>query len=139
MTINRVCAAALLVALTTGLAACGGTDSPSPSPGGPSGPGSNEPPGVLAATITISSAGATPKNVTVQRGQRVAFVNNDNVERVMSSDPHPVHSDCASLNVGGVPPGQTRESSNLNDSRTCGYHDHNDPGNSGVQGTVIVQ
>jgi plastocyanin len=98
------------------LAACGGSPS-SPSPDAPDG-----------RTVTITSAGATPNQLTVSPGTRVRFVNNDTRAHNMTSDPHPDHNDCPELNtVGLLQPGQSRESGNLVIVRTCGFHDHDDP------------
>jgi plastocyanin len=118
-------------AVITLATACGGSDSPtSPSGGGG---------GISEATITITPTGTTPKAVTISSGNRVTFVNNDTRPRRMSSDPHPVHTDCPGLTVDLLQPGQSRESSNLTARRTCGFHDHDDPDNSAVRGTVTVQ
>jgi plastocyanin len=91
--------------------------------------------------VTISSAGvASPKDLTVPPGSRVLFVNNDSRRHDMTSDPHPDHEDCPSLNqVGVLTTGQSRESGNLNVARTCGYHDHDNPDNTNVQGRIIVR
>jgi plastocyanin len=113
-------------------AACGDDGSsdmsPSPNPGG----GAN--------TITITSSGVSPKSLTVSRGSQVTFVNNDSRSHDMSSDPHPAHTDCPEIDsVGVLNTGQSRQTSNLNTARTCGYHDHNDPSNSSLQGTIVIQ
>jgi hypothetical protein len=109
--------------------ACGGSDSTmSPSPA---------PPG---ATINITSGGVTPKVLTVTRGSQVTFVNNDSRPHFMQSDPHPEHTDCPEINsVGTLSPGQSRQTGNLNTSRTCGYHDHNDAENSNLKGSIVIQ
>ena len=65
---------------------------------------------------------------------------NDSATHEMASDPHPVHTDCPALNeVGALAPGRTGVSGVLNTARTCGFHDHGQPGNTGLQGTVVVQ
>src|SRR5438105_2247751 len=67
-----------------------------------------------ALTITITSAGASPRNLTVTRGSQVTFVNNDTVTHQMYSDPHPEHTDCPEFDsVGNLSPGQTRTTTNL--------------------------
>ena len=67
---------------------------------------------------------------------RVVFVNNDSRPHEMTSDPHPSHEDCPELNqVGFLNPGQQRESGNLVFTRTCGFHDHANPGTQSLQGT----
>ena len=125
--------AAIVLALTIGFGACGGSKSPS-SPD----PGNN---GTIAATITIDSTGnVTPKDVTIAAGSRVTFTNNHNTNHEMTSDPHPEHTDCTEINsVGALSPGQGRETGNLVDVRTCGFHDHGEPDNSGLKGRIIIR
>jgi hypothetical protein len=78
--------------------------------------------------------------VTVPAGSRVAFVNNDTRSHDMSSDPHPAHTDCPATNqVGVLTPGQSRTTGNLNVIRACGFHNHDQPSNTALQGTIVVQ
>jgi hypothetical protein len=82
----------------------------------------------------------TPRSITVARGSRVPFVNNDNQSHDMASDPHPVHSDCPEINqVGFLNPGQSRQTGALNTARTCAYHDHNRESVTSLQGTITIQ
>jgi plastocyanin len=124
------------LALTMTLMACGGGDSsptsptptptPTPTPGG--------------TTITISNNAVSPQTLTVARGTRVTFVNNDSRTHEMNSDPHPAHTDCPELNdVGFLTVGQSKQTGNLNTARTCGFHDHNQPSTSGLQGRIVIQ
>jgi plastocyanin len=111
------------------LAACGGGTTPSPNPN-PSNPN----------TFTITSAGVTPKELTVSPGTRVLFINSDTRRHDMGSDPHPEHSDCVEINsVGVLTPGQSRETANLNAVRTCGFHDHDLPDNNNLKGRIIIR
>jgi plastocyanin len=126
---NSIQAIAIAIAFT----ACSGDDNDTPTT--PSDGG-----GTPAATITITSSGVSPKTVTVAAGSRVAFVNNDSIAHEMNSDPHPTHTDCPPINdVGRLTPGQTKLTGNLNTVRSCGYHDHNLPANTGLQGTIVIQ
>jgi plastocyanin len=120
-------------------AACGGGGGGSPT--GPSGPvvGSTGSVGTIGATITISNGSVNPSQVTISVGQSVRFVNNDGRAREMSSDPHPNHTNCPSLNIGGLGNGQSRDSQGFAGTGSCGFHDHNDPDNSGVKGRVVIQ
>jgi plastocyanin len=121
------------IAIATALVACSGDDNDTPTT--PSGGG-----GGSAATITITSSGVSPKTVTVPAGSRVTFVNNDSVTHQMNSDPHPTHTDCPPINdVGSVAPGQSKLTGNLNTVGNCGYHDHDLPFNTGLQGTIVIQ
>ena len=118
-------------------AGCGGSDSTGPSNGngGSSGGGGS----TNTTTITLTSAGASPKDITVSAGSRVTFINNDSQPHDMDSNPHPEHTDCPALNVGFIAAGQQGVSQNLTTVRTCGYHDHNQPSNTNVQGVIRIQ
>lgn len=127
--LSTVVAAALALAF----AACGGGDG-----GSPTSPGAND--GPIAATIVIDATGTvTPKDVTVPVGSRVTFTNNHSAAHDMSSDPHPVHTLCPSLNVGLTNPGQSGTSRNLDTARVCTYHDHINETNTALMGTIRVQ
>lgn len=127
----------LVAAGVTGLliAACGGS---STSPSNVPPPGST--PAVMTNTVTITSAGASPRNVEIALGSRVLFVNNDTRSHNMTSDPHPAHDDCPDLNqVGFLAPGQTRETGNLVTARTCGFHDHDNPSQGLLTGQIVIK
>ena len=124
----RLCTVAGVLSMT----ACDqdGTTSPTLNVGGSTG----------GATITITSEGVSPRNVTVVRGAQVTFVNNDNRPHDVRSDPHPDHGDCAPINqVGIIQPGNNRQTGNLTTPRTCGFHDENDASDSSFQGTIRIQ
>jgi plastocyanin len=91
-------------------------------------------------TITIGAAGVSPKSLTVAAGSRVMFVNRDTREHQMASDPHPDHTDCPELNqVGLLRAGESRETGNLVTVRTCGFHDHDQPTNEALRGTIVIR
>ena len=115
-----------IAVLTAGCSGSSGSDtSPSQTP---------------AATITITASGVSPRSVTVPRGSQVQFVNNDTRAHDMDSDPHPEHTDCPPINaVGFLNPGQSRQTENLNTARTCGFHDHGDPTNANLHGSIVIQ
>jgi plastocyanin len=127
---------AVAAALATAVA-CGGDDSPN-SPSGPT-VSSTGSVGAIGSTITISSSGVNPSQVTVSVGQSVRFVNNDSRARDIASDPHPAHTACPSLNRGVISAGQTRDSNGFGNAGTCTYHDHNDPDNNAVKGRITIQ
>lgn len=117
------------VAMSGVLAACG-----SSQPAAPSGPPVN------TNTITITAAGANPRNIQVAIGSRVLFINNDSRPHWMASDPHPAHDDCPEFApVGTLLPGQSRETANLVVAQTCGFHDHDSPDTASLKGQVIVR
>jgi plastocyanin len=114
-------------------AGCGGSSTgPSSNSGG--GGGSTN-----TTTVTLSSAGASPRDITVAVGSRVTFVNNDSQPHDMDSNPHPEHTDCPALNVGFIAAGAQGITLNLTTARTCGFHDHNQPSNTALQGTIRIQ
>jgi len=128
---NYFMAAALVAAVVA--AGCGGDDSPtSPSTGGGGG-------ATNTTTITITSSGVSPRDITVALGSRVTFVNNDSIPHDMDSNPHPEHTDCPALSVGFIAAGSSSTGQNLTTARVCGYHDHNQPSNTNLQGTVRIQ
>jgi plastocyanin len=93
-----------------------------------------------ATTILIVNNAVCPQNLTVARGSRVTFFNNDTRAHEMNSDPHPEHTDCPELNqVGHLESGQQRDSGNLNTARRCGFHDHINPERASLKGTITIQ
>ncbi|MSO55596.1 MAG: hypothetical protein EXQ55_01540 [Acidobacteria bacterium] len=90
--------------------------------------------------MTITSSGVNPVQITVSQGTRVRFTNSDSRTHEMTSDPHPEHDECVEINaIGFMSLGQTKETGNLNTVRTCGFHDHHDPGNTTLQGRIVIQ
>ncbi len=89
--------------------------------------------------ITITGAGANPQTVRIRVGERVVFTNNDSVDHDMSSDEHPTHTECLAINqVGYLRPGETRETGNFVRPETCSFHDHINPINATLNGSIIV-
>jgi plastocyanin len=129
----------LVVAMAMMLA-CGDDSPTGPSGGGGAGGGSGSP-GPSGATITIGANGAvSPQQVTIAVGQSVTFVNNHNAAHEMSSNPHPVHSDCPAMNaVGSLQPGQSRLTNAFTTARTCGFHDHINFTDGALMGTITIQ
>ncbi len=119
-----------LAACSLLLVSCGGGDSPT----------TPTPPPVSTTTITITAAGVTPKSIEVALGARVRFVNSDSRAHSMTSDPHPDHTDCPEINQAGfLQPGQSRETGNLVQARTCGFHDHDNPNNATLRGSITIK
>lgn len=139
----RILAAEMAVVATlVALAACGGGSSPTgPSGGGSSAVvGATTSVGPIGATITIGSGGVSPSQVTISVGQSVTFVNNDTRAHTMNSDPHPVHTNCPSINnVASIAPGQSKSTLGFAQTGSCGYHDHNDSANTSLMGHIVIQ
>ena len=122
--------------------ACGGGGSPnSPSPGGGGGGSGGGGGGQSGGTITIDTNGAvSPATVTINVGETVTFVNNSNRTRNVSSDPHPEHNACPPINsVNLLVPGQTKQTAAFTTARTCGFHDHDDPDNASLKGSIVIR
>lgn len=111
------------------LGSCGSPSSPSGSTGSTD----------AGITVTLSSTGASPKQLLVAQGTSVTFVNGDSRAHTMNSDPHPEHTDCVELNtIGFISAGQKKQTGNLNTVRTCGYHDHDAPDDARFKGSIII-
>ena len=133
--VNQVVAAAALAAV----AACGGSNGGPTSPSGGAVVNSTGSVGPIGATITLSNGAVTPSQVTISVGQSVRVVNSDSRSRDVSSDAHPSHTNCPSLNLGGIAAGQSRDTQGFGRAGSCGFHDHNDPDNNALKGRVIIQ
>lgn len=123
------CVAASMLALAAG---CGGSGATPTTPG---------PPASNSFRITISSSGiVSPEELVVPPGTRVLFINNHSRPHDMTSDAHPDHLECPELNsVGLLNAGQSRETGNLVAVRTCGFHDHLNPGDSRLRGRIVIR
>ena len=129
MSSTRFCARVCQIAMVAAIASCGGS-----APSSPTAPPDNP------NTITVTAAGANPRNLQVALGSRVLFINNDSQPHWMASDPHPEHNDCPEFDqVGTLLPGQRRETSNLVTPRTCGFHDHDHPLVTSLQGQITIR
>ena len=113
------------------LTACGGSGNGSPTTPSPG----NE------YRVTIGPNGqVSPAEIVVPPGTRVLFTNNDGRAHNMTSDPHPEHNLCGEINqVGLLNPGQSKETGNMVQVRTCGFHDHDDPGNTRLHGRIVTR
>jgi hypothetical protein len=129
-------ARAAVVPLVALAAACGGGGGAGYDPG--MGPDAAPPPAATEFVFTITASGVSPRELRVPVGARVAFVNRDGRSHQMTSNPHPVHTDCPALTVGIVGPGQTRTSGALEVERACGFHDHDRELDETLWGRVMV-
>lgn len=70
----------------------------------------------------------------------MTFVNQDQVNHEIASNPHPVHTDCPAINqVDVLNPGQSKDTAAFTAARVCGYHDHGDSTNTNLQGTITIR
>lgn len=137
LTSGRAASVAAAIGLAL-LSACGGGDGGG-SPAGP--PPITGSPGPSGATITIGANGSvSPQQVTIAVGQSVTFVNGHTSSHDMTSNPHPIHTDCPQMNaVGRLSPGQTKLTNAFTTQRTCGFHDHDAPDSVGLHGSIVIQ
>ena len=116
-----------LVATVAVIAACSSGSPASPSPG------------PTVATFTLTAAGVNPKEIRIQVGQRVMFVNNDTVNGQINSNPFPAHDGCPPLNeIDLMTPGQSKMSGVFSFEGTCGFHEHLTEGAQEFLGSVLV-
>lgn len=124
---------ALALGALVWLPACGGGYGDGGTPTDPS-------PNPSQRTITISASGVSPRELTINAGERVLFVNRDSRAHEMNSDPHPEHGSCPAVDqIGFLSPGQTKETGNFVFAMECRYHDHNQPDVVPLQGRIIVR
>ena len=120
-----------VLALT--LWSCGGGGSPAgPSSGGGGGGGTP----VETTTVTITSAGVSPKAIIVNAGSKIMFVNNDSRAHEPSSNPHPLAHAVSGVEhrqPGPWPEPRKRAHGGWTDVR---LHNHLDDSNGALQGTV---
>jgi hypothetical protein len=128
-------AAGVGLVLTLLAVACGG-DNDSPTAPTPPPTGGTPAPATLTLTITANGLSAGGE---VAVGGTVTIVNNAASPHEMSSDPHPVHTDCPGLNFGSLQPGQQRTSQPLTTARTCGIHDHINPGTASLTRSIVIR
>jgi hypothetical protein len=130
-------AAGVGLVLTALAVACGGgNDSPTAPTPPPSGGGGTPAPSTLTLTITANGLSAGGE---VAVGGTITVVNSASTVHEMSSDPHPVHTDCPGLNLGTLQPGQQRTSQPLTSARTCGMHDHINPGTASLTRSIVIR
>ena len=90
-------------------------------------------------TLTLTPAGITPSRLQISLGQQVLIVNQSGVNRMIQSNPHPVHTDCPALNAAGLlGPGASGLTATFDTERTCGFHDHLNPTDGTMRGQVFV-
>jgi hypothetical protein len=92
-----------------------------------------------SATVTIRAEGMTPKEVTLNRGNRVSILNLDSQPHRPMSDPHPEHSpSCAALDFDTIAAGARAESAVINDSLDCRLHDEMNAGSAAFTTRILI-
>jgi len=109
------------------LAACGG-GSPSSAPDQAS----------SALTLTLSSAGVSPKESSVSGNSSITIVNIDSAPHQLASNPDPQQADCPELNSPTLLPGDELIATIASRDGTCGFIDSLNPTDSNFHGTITV-
>jgi hypothetical protein len=86
-------------------------------------------------TITYDGQGFTLSSASVKSGGTVTISNSSDRDLRFQSDPHPIHTDNAELNVGEVAPGKS-VTITLTNKGTWGFHNHL---NHGQTGSITVE
>ena len=86
-------------------------------------------------TITATSAGFQPGNITIKTGDTVIWNNQSGNTSNISSSPHPAHTDYPPLNLGNIAPGAS-VSLVFPTAGTYKYHNHLNPSQ---YGSITVQ
>lgn len=77
-------------------------------------------------TVTISSSGFSPKDITIKAGSSVTWVNEDSNDHQVNSAVHPTHQLYLPLNLEVIKPEETK-SLIFPEVGTYKYHDHLNP------------
>lgn len=88
-----------------------------------------------ATSVSITSSGFSPSDLTILKGETVSWTNSDTNTHTVDSGPHPVHTLYPPLNLGTIKPGE-KKSLTFPKSGIYQYHDHL---NSSLTGSVTVQ
>ena len=86
-------------------------------------------------TVQITSAGFSPKSISIKVGESVTWMNSDSQKHTVNSIPHPVHTDYQPLNLGVIQP-DNQKSLTFDKVGTYKYHDHLNPS---LTGAVTVE
>jgi plastocyanin len=93
----------------------------------------------VSYTVKLTYDGLSPAMLSIHPGDTVTLVNKTDALFWPASNPHPTHTDCPGFDaLRGLANG---ESYSLTFTRvqTCGYHNHLDPANSTMWGTITVR
>ena len=91
-------------------------------------------------TVTITAAGMTPLEITIDVGQRVTFVNSDTRAHDLVGGVDPNNPDCPEIALAGfLTPGQSRDTGVFTSARRCQYHDHTMLSVPAFQGRIIIR
>jgi plastocyanin len=81
--------------------------------------------------VSINNFQFSPQILDVKVGDTIIWTNNDSVAHTVNSDPHPVHTDHPSLNLGPMQPGES-VTFIADAPGKWGYHCHYHPSMTGT-------
>jgi len=104
----------------------GGVPAPAPSPAPAPAPTPTPQPASSPVTYTVSmtSAGFSPENLTIKVGDTVVFQNNDTRSRWPASAVHPTHQICPGFDALRMVPPTDSYSYTFTAAKECPHHDH---------------
>jgi len=89
--------------------------------------------------VTITSSGATPRELHIFARDVATFVNNDERPHEIRSDPRQNNDPrCTAVGVGLLQPGESRKAELQPSGIVCFYRDERDPANATLQGYVLT-
>lgn len=113
------------------LSDCGGARTETTSLPGPT---PDQPP-----IVTITSAGASPRELHIFARDVATFVNRDDRAHDMRSDSRQNNdARCSAVGVGLLMPGETRKAELQPSGVVCFYRDEREPANTTLQGYVLT-
>ncbi|OGD84503.1 hypothetical protein A2165_01465 [Candidatus Curtissbacteria bacterium RBG_13_40_7] len=90
---------------------------------------------VTSKVITYTEGGFSPRQITVNVGETVEFMNNSSSNVQVNSALHPTHELFPELNIGVIAPGETK-STTFAEAGTYQYHNHL---NASENGQIMVE
>jgi plastocyanin len=112
-TSTRTTAAAISAAIIAAMAASCGSQTPT-SPAGDD---------ALIWTVMLESTGLNPREITIDVGDTVSFMNHESVPYAIAGGAAPSQSACPEINaVGVLGPGEIRSTTPFSVAKTCDYH-----------------
>lgn len=89
--------------------------------------------------VTITSAGAGPRELHIFARDVATFVNDDTRPHEMRNDQAASRdARCSTVGVGLLAPGESRKAELQPSGVPCFYRDEREPGNAALQGYVLV-
>lgn len=92
-----------------------------------------------AYLVKLTSGGITPASLTIRVGDTVTFRNDAAVSFWPASNPHPTHTDCPGFDAMRALNNGESYTLAFTKVEQCGYHNHLDPSNPMMKGTITVR